>query len=141
VWLVGQNARFPPGGWNGIREGLLNPRQSLFGHLKLGNHSQRDRAIAELDIECADNCGDVIEVSSRVHRVPPIRFDAQRAYFVPESIRTIEPVSSSDFRLDTIFGQPPDTAPISFEGSRSIVCMMESFTADPLGSNSSVQSE
>src|SRR5579883_154462 len=65
----------------------------------------------------------------------------QPSYFFPESFRTIEPVSSSDFRLEMIFGQPPDTAPISFEGSRSIVCTMESFTADPLGSSSSVQSE
>jgi hypothetical protein len=37
------------------------------------------------------------------------------------SCRTAEPVSSSDFRLDMIFGQPPDTASISFEGSRSMV--------------------
>src|SRR5579885_3402066 len=51
----------------------------------------------------------------------------------------IAPVSSSDFRLEMILGQPPDTAPISFEGSRSIVWMMESLTADPLGSNSIVQ--
>ena len=39
-----------------------------------------------------------------------------RSYFFSESFRTIEPVSSSDFRLEMIFGQPPDTAPISFEG-------------------------
>ena len=40
-----------------------------------------------------------------------------------------------------IFGHPPETAPINLEGSRSIVWMMESFTADPLGSSSIVQRE
>jgi hypothetical protein len=48
------------------------------------------------------------------------------------------PVSSRDFRLEMIFGQPPDTATMNFEGSRSMVCVMESLTAVPLGSNSIV---
>src|SRR5262245_57098310 len=51
----------------------------------------------------------------------------------------MEPVSRRDFRLERILGQPPETAPINFEGSRSIVCMIESFTAVPLGSSSIVQ--
>src|SRR6185437_16686486 len=55
------------------------------------------------------------------------------------SCRTTEPVSSRDFRLHRIFGQQPDTASISFEGSRSMVWVMESLTAVPLGSNSIVQ--
>src|SRR5215813_12981045 len=62
-------------------------------------------------------------------------------YFFPESFRTMEPVSSSDFRCETIFGQPPDTAAISFEGSRSMVWVMESLTAGPVGSSSIVQKE
>ena len=37
------------------------------------------------------------------------------------SCRAIEPVSSRDFRLERIFGQPPDTAAMNFEGSCSIV--------------------
>src|SRR5262252_961932 len=41
------------------------------------------------------------------------------------SSNAIEPLSSSDFRLEMIFGQPPDTAVMSFEGSRSIVWVME----------------
>src|SRR5438445_12326970 len=36
------------------------------------------------------------------------------------------------------FGQPPDTAAMSFEGSRSMVWVMESLTAVPLGSSSIV---
>src|SRR5215831_18143981 len=39
------------------------------------------------------------------------------------------------------FGQPPDTASMSFEGSRSMVWVMESLTAGPLGSSSIVQSD
>ena len=37
------------------------------------------------------------------------------------SFRTAVPVSSRDFRLEMIFGQPPETASINFEGSRSMV--------------------
>src|SRR5580692_5657444 len=40
-----------------------------------------------------------------------------------------------------IFGQPPETATISFEGSRSMVWVIESFTADPLDSISIVHSD
>ena len=39
------------------------------------------------------------------------------------------------------FGQPPDTASMNFEGSRSMVWVMESLTAVPLGSSSIVQSD
>src|SRR5579863_6840575 len=53
----------------------------------------------------------------------------------------MEPVSSRDFRFEMIFGQPPDTAAMNFEGSRSIVWVMESLTAVPLGSNSMVHSD
>src|SRR5262249_59349185 len=53
----------------------------------------------------------------------------------------MEPVSSRDLRLEMIFGQPPDTATISFEGSRSIEWVMESLTAGPMGSSSIVQSD
>ena len=56
-------------------------------------------------------------------------------------MRTAEPVSIRDFRLEMTFGQPPDTASINFEASRSIVWVMESLTAGPLGSSSIVQSE
>src|SRR5262249_9572027 len=55
------------------------------------------------------------------------------------SSRAMEPVSSRDFRLEMIFGQPPETAAMNFEGSRSIVWVMESLTAVPLGSSSIVQ--
>ena len=58
-----------------------------------------------------------------------------------DSSRTREPVSSSELRFDRIFGHPPDTAVMSFEDSRSIVWVMDSLTADPLGSSSIVQSE
>jgi hypothetical protein len=44
----------------------------------------------------------------------------------------MEPLSSSDLRLEITFGQPPDTASISFEGSRPMVWVMESLTAVPL---------
>ena len=47
----------------------------------------------------------------------------------------MEPVSSRDFRLEMIFGQPVDTAAMNFEGSRSIVWLMESLTAGPMGSS------
>src|SRR5262245_39625189 len=50
----------------------------------------------------------------------------------------MEPDSSRDFRLEMIFGQPPDTASMNFEGSRSMVWVMESLTAVPLGSSSIV---
>src|SRR5690348_15396570 len=52
-----------------------------------------------------------------------------------------EPVSSSDLRLERTLGQPPDRAVMSFEGSRSTVCVIESFTAVPKGSTSIVQYE
>src|SRR5437870_1819597 len=55
--------------------------------------------------------------------------------------RMVEPVSCRDLRLEMIIGQPPDTAVISFEGSRSMVWVMESFTARPTGSSSMVQRE
>jgi len=51
----------------------------------------------------------------------------------------IAPVSSSDFRLDMIRGQPPDTAVISFESARSISCVIVSFTESSTGSSSIVQ--
>jgi hypothetical protein len=35
-----------------------------------------------------------------------------------------------------IFGQPPETASMNREGSRSMVWVMESFTAGPAGSSS-----
>ena len=37
------------------------------------------------------------------------------------------------------FGQAPDTATMKFEGSRSMVWVMESLTAGQLGSSSIVQ--
>src|SRR5208283_5113612 len=39
------------------------------------------------------------------------------------------------------FGQPPDTASMNFDGSRSMLWVMESLTAVPLGSNSIVHSD
>ncbi len=39
------------------------------------------------------------------------------------------PVSSSDFRLERIRGQPPDMAVMSLDSSRSISWVMVSFTA------------
>lgn len=54
------------------------------------------------------------------------------------SCRAVEPVSSRDFRLAMTLGQPPDTAAMNFEGSRSMVWVMESLTAVPLGSSSIV---
>jgi hypothetical protein len=53
----------------------------------------------------------------------------------------IAPVSSSDFRLERILGQPPETASMSFEPGRSIACVMVNFTAPPTGSSSIVQHE
>jgi hypothetical protein len=40
-----------------------------------------------------------------------------------------------------IFGHPPETASMNFEGSRSMVWVMVSLTAVPLGSSSIVHSE
>jgi hypothetical protein len=37
------------------------------------------------------------------------------------SCRTTVPVSSRDFKLQMIFGHPPETATMRFEGSRSMV--------------------
>src|SRR5262249_40164265 len=51
------------------------------------------------------------------------------------------PVSSSDFRLERTLGQPPETAVMNFEGSRSMVWVIDSLTAPALGSSSIVQSE
>jgi len=53
----------------------------------------------------------------------------------------VEPVSSKDLRFEITFGQPPDTASISFDGSRSMVWVIESLTAVPVGSSSIVQSD
>src|SRR5512147_2031262 len=53
----------------------------------------------------------------------------------------MEPVSNRDFRLEMTFGQPPDTAAMKFEGSRSMLWVMESLTAAPLGCSSIVQSD
>jgi hypothetical protein len=50
-----------------------------------------------------------------------------------------DPVSSSDFRLERIFGHPPDTARTSFDSGRSIECVTVSFTAPSTGSRSIVQ--
>ena len=41
----------------------------------------------------------------------------------------MEPVSSSDLRLELTIGQAPDTAAMIFEGSRSMVWVMKSLTA------------
>src|SRR5215831_10707709 len=57
------------------------------------------------------------------------------------SSRTLEPVSSKDLRLEMTFGQPPDTAAMNFEGSRSMVWVIESLTVVPTGSSSIVQSD
>src|SRR6202008_1532765 len=53
----------------------------------------------------------------------------------------MEPVSSRDFKLEMTFGQPPDTASINFEGSRSMLWVMVSLTAVPVGSSSMVHSD
>src|ERR1700751_2393463 len=54
---------------------------------------------------------------------------------------TAEPVSSSDFRFEMTFGQPPETASMNFEGWRLMAWVMESLTAAPLGSISMVHSD
>ena len=51
----------------------------------------------------------------------------------------ISPVSSSDFRLERMRGQPLDTAVMSLDSSRSISWVMVSFTALSTGSSSMVQ--
>jgi hypothetical protein len=43
--------------------------------------------------------------------------------------RTMEPVSSTDFRLEISIGQAPDTTAMKFEGLRSMVWVMKSSTA------------
>src|SRR5262249_15297352 len=53
----------------------------------------------------------------------------------------IAPVSSSDFRFDRTFGQPPDTLVISFESTRSLACVIVSLTAPASCSSSIVQRE
>ena len=50
----------------------------------------------------------------------------------------MEPVSSRDLRLETTFGQPPDTAAMNFEGSRSIVWVMVSLIAVQYTSGTSI---
>jgi hypothetical protein len=55
------------------------------------------------------------------------------------AVRTISPVSSSDLRLERMRGQPPDTAAMNLESSRSIVRAMVSLTASPAGSISNTQ--
>lgn len=57
-------------------------------------------------------------------------------------VRAVQSISRSgarqhaDYRTGSrILGQPPDTASMSFEGSRSMVWMMESLTAAPLCSS------
>jgi hypothetical protein len=49
------------------------------------------------------------------------------------------PVLGSDFRLERMRGQPPDTAVTSLDSSRSISWVMVSFTALSTGSISIVQ--
>lgn len=39
------------------------------------------------------------------------------------------------------FRQPPETATINFEGSRSMVCVMTSLTTGPMDSSCIVQSD
>src|SRR5262249_42230984 len=53
----------------------------------------------------------------------------------------MEPFSSRDLRLEMTFGQPPDTASMNFEGSRSMVWVMESLTDVAKGSSSIVHSD
>src|SRR5262249_53780463 len=54
---------------------------------------------------------------------------------------SVVPVSISDLRLDRICGHPPETAPMNFESSRSMVWVTVSLTASPLGSSSIVHSD
>ncbi len=55
------------------------------------------------------------------------------------SCKTVEPVSNRDFRLEMAIGQTFDNVSISFDGSCSIVWVMESLVATPLDSSSIVQ--
>src|SRR5205085_7459127 len=57
------------------------------------------------------------------------------------SSKATAPVSSSDLRLDKIFGQPPETASTSFDPSRSTLCVIVSLTACPVGTSSIVHSD
>jgi len=66
----------------------------------------------------------------------PLRFD-----YSSWPVRTTEPVSSSDLRLDRICGQPPETARINSEPSRSILWLTVSLVASPAGSISITQSD
>src|SRR5512146_1085434 len=53
----------------------------------------------------------------------------------------IEPVSSRDLRLDSTLGQPPETAKMNFEGSRSTLWVTVSLTDVPSGSSSMTHSD
>src|SRR3979411_19969 len=75
---------------------------------------------------------DVGSLAAGLYRYLPVGYGSWRA---------AEPVSSRDFRFERIFGHPPATAAIKGEGSRSMVWVMESLTAVPLGSSSIVHSD
>ena len=63
---------------------------------------------------------------------------------LPAFARIFSAVAGLAFGLlgaEMTFGQLPDTASMNFEGSRSMVWVMESLTAVPLRSISIVQSE
>src|SRR5262249_10380211 len=131
----------------------------------------RDITVEKCDVEVLSQANEVpfgirfrdfaaeditIELTNRVP-VPPrnqnrrvvSKNDFCHGYSFPEwalstrygSGREMERVSSRDFSLEMPFGQPPATASMNFEGSRSMVWMMESLTAGPLGSSSNVQRE
>src|SRR5581483_4862600 len=68
-------------------------------------------------------------------------FSDQRGELVETSANAVEPVSSRDFRFERTFGHPSDTAAMRFDGSRSIVWVIDSLTASPLASSSIVHSE
>src|SRR5258708_29080277 len=53
--------------------------------------------------------------------------------------KTTDPVSSSDLRFERTCGQPPETASINLEPSRSMLWVTVSFTASSTGSISMVQ--
>src|SRR5208282_2003378 len=80
----------------------------------------------------------MVSNNDRCHRYP---FTEWALYLGYGSCTAMEPVSSRDLRLEMTFGQPPDTASMNFEGSRSMLWVMDSLTDVPLGSSSIVQSE
>src|SRR5690348_12137018 len=99
-----------------------------------GSSSRRgQRARVELwprahrDQQCRRHCE---ELAADVHFL-----------FLSASSKATAPVSSSDFRLDRILGQPPDTASTSFDPSRSTLCVIVSLTACPAGTSSIVHSD